>query len=147
MTGIRAVGGADHAAWLPLWRGYQAFYKFDLPAATTATLWARLLDPSVEVHGALAWRGGQAVGLAHWLTHKHTWSVEDACYLNDLFVAPETRGGGIGRALIEHVHAHTMAAGHGRVYWLTHETNTVARALYDRVAVKTGFIHYAKPAR
>ncbi len=29
-----------------------------------------------------------------------------------------------------------------RVYWLTHETNEAARALYDKIATRTGFIHY-----
>ena len=101
-----------------------------------------MLDPAEPVHGALAWQGGEAVGLAHWLTHRSTWFVEDLCYLNDLFVAPAVRGGGVGRRLIEHVYAAAEAAGSPRVYWLTHETNATAQALYHRLAVKTGFIHY-----
>ncbi len=139
---IRAPTEADHSAWLPLWRAYQVFYKVDLSEATTSALWARLLDPAEPVHAALAWREGQAVGLAHWLTHRSTWSVADCCYLNDLFVAPETRLGGVGRALIAHVYEAAKADGCDRVYWLTHETNATAQALYDKVAVKTGFIHY-----
>jgi GNAT superfamily N-acetyltransferase len=139
---IRAPIEADHAAWLPLWRAYQVFYKVDLPEAATTTLWARLLDPTEPVYAALAWRDGKAVGLAHWLTHRSTWSVADFCYLHDLYVAPETRLGGVGRALIEHVYAAAKADGCDRVYWLTHETNATAQALYNKVAVKTGFIHY-----
>jgi GNAT superfamily N-acetyltransferase len=139
---IRGVAAADYAAWLPLWRDYQTFYKVDLPETATRTLWARMLDPAEPVHGALAWDGADAVGLAHWLTHRNTWTVEDICYLNDLFVSPEVRGGGIGRRLIEHVYAAAQAAGCTRVYWLTHETNTTAQALYNRIAVRSGFIHY-----
>jgi GNAT superfamily N-acetyltransferase len=139
---IRDVTEADHAAWLPLWRAYQVFYKVDLPEAATRTLWARMLDPAEPVHGALAWAGGEAIGVAHWLMHRSTWMVEDICYLNDLFVAPERRGGGGGGRLIEHVYAAAQAAGCSRVYWLTHETNTTAQALYNRIATKTGFIHY-----
>lgn len=141
-TEIRAPGEADHAVWLQLWRGYQTFYKVDLPEAATRILWARLHDPAENVHGAIAWSGGSAVGLVHWLTHRSTWSAEDVCYLNDLFVTPETRGGGVGRALILHVYAAARAAGAVRVYWLTHESNTTAQTLYDKVAVRTGFIHY-----
>lgn len=139
---IRNVKESDHAAWLPLWRGYQVFYKVDLPEDATRALWARMLDPSEPVLGALAWQGGEAVGLAHWLTHRSTWSVEDLCYLNDLFVSETQRGGGIGRRLIEHVYGFAETAGCHRVYWLTHETNTTAQALYNRVATRTGFIHY-----
>ncbi len=142
---IRALTPADHAAWLPLWRAYQVFYKVDLPDAATTTLWSRLLDPAEPVHGALAWSGGAAVGLAQWLTHRSTWSVADSCYLNDLFVAPGRRGDGFGRRLIEHVYAWAGTAGCARVYWLTHDTNVTARALYDRVAARTGFIHYGHP--
>ena len=147
---IRPLAAADHAGWLPLWRAYQEFYRVDLPAEATAALWSRLLDPAEPVHGALAWDGDAPVGLAHWLTHRSTWSVADFCYLNDLYVRPEVRRGGVGRRLIEHVAAQASAAGCERVYWLTHETNATARALYDRVATRTGFIHYSirldKPA-
>ena len=139
---IRAVAEAEHAAWLPLWRGYQTFYKVDLPELATDTLWARMLDPADPVYGALAWSGDEAVGLAHWLTHRFTWTPEDLCYLNDLFVAPAVRGQGVGRKLIEHVYAVAPSYGCTQVYWLTHETNTTGQALYNRVATKTGFIHY-----
>ena len=37
-----------------------------------------------------------------------------------------------------------FAAGASRVYWLTHETNTDARALYDKLAERSGFIQYRK---
>jgi GNAT superfamily N-acetyltransferase len=127
-----------------LWRGYQAFYRVDLPEDATRALWARIHDPSEPVHAALAWRDGVAVGLAQWVTHRRTWTARDVCYLHDLFVAPGIRGGGIGRKLIEHVYDAAKAAGCVRVYWLTHETNTEARILYDKVATRTGFIHYAK---
>ena len=53
----------DHAAWLPLWRGYQSFYKTDIPAEVSAVTWSRLLDPKEPMGGALAWDGTTAVGL------------------------------------------------------------------------------------
>jgi ribosomal protein S18 acetylase RimI-like enzyme len=59
-------------------------------------------------------------------------------------VAPEARGGGVGRALIEAVYARADAAGAARVYWLTHETNAPARKLYDQVATNAGFIQYRR---
>ncbi len=142
---IRGVTRADHAAWLRLWRSYQVFYGVDLSETVTEVLWSRLLDPGESVHGVLAWSGSMAVGLAHWLTHRSTWSVADLCYLNDLYVTPEARGGGVGRRLIEYVYIWAGDAGCARVYWLTHDTNTTAQALYNRVATRTGFIHYGGP--
>jgi quinol monooxygenase YgiN len=46
--------------------------------------------------------------------------------------------------LIEHVYKTAAENGCSRVYWLTHETNTDAMVLYDRVADKSGFIQYRK---
>lgn len=141
---IRPIGPGKHAAWLPLWQGYQAFYEVALPDAATACTWARLLDPAEPVDGALAWRGEEAVGLVHHIRHRSAWTIGDYCYLQDLFVADSARGAGIGRRLIEHVYAAAKAAGCSRVHWLTHETNADAMLLYDRIAEKSGFLQYRK---
>ena len=141
---IRAATAADHAAWLPLWRGYQAFYKVNLPAATTATTWQRLLDPAEPMHLALAEVGGRVVGLVHFIEHRSCWSPLNSVYLQDLFTDASVRGQGVGRALIEHVYAQAPRLGAGKVHWLTHESNTPAMLLYDQVAEKPGFVQYRK---
>ena len=64
--------------------------------------------------------------------------------MSDLFVADGARNLGIGRRLIEHVCEAAKAAGCSRVHWLTHETNTDAMQLYDRIAEKSGFVQYRK---
>jgi GNAT superfamily N-acetyltransferase len=64
--------------------------------------------------------------------------------LQDLFVLPALRGTGVGRALIQHVYASALAQGASRVWWLTHESNTDAMHLYDKVADKSGFVQYRK---
>jgi GNAT superfamily N-acetyltransferase len=143
-TVIRPVSAADHDAWMPLWRGYQAFYKVDLPAATSARTWERFLDRAEPMHAVLAWQGDRAVGLVHWIYHRSCWTEGDYCYLNDLFAEPDLRGTGVGRALIEHVYAEATAAGCSRCYWLTHETNSFAMRLYDRIAERSGFVQYRK---
>ena len=142
---IRPPAPDDRAAWEPLWAGYQAFYKAEIPSATTEETWRRLLDPAEPVWAALAWRGDVAIGLAQWVFHRSTWSVSDFCYLNDLFVTPDGRGGGIGRSLIFHVRDAARQAGCGRLYWLTHETNSQAMMLYDAVAKNSGFVQYRMP--
>ncbi|QEY65620.1 GNAT family N-acetyltransferase [Metapseudomonas lalkuanensis] len=141
---IRPLGTADHAAWLPLWQGYQRFYKTEIAAETSAVTWQRFLDPAEPMNAALAWRNGEAVGLVHYIYHRSCWTVGDYCYLQDLYVAEGVRGGGIGRQLIEHVYAAARAAGASRVHWLTHETNTDAMQLYDRIADRSGFVQYRK---
>ena len=51
---IRLATPADHLAWLDLWRGYQAFYKVDIDAATTAMTWQRILDDGEPMWCAVA---------------------------------------------------------------------------------------------
>jgi len=144
MLDIRPVTAADHAAWLPLWQAYQRFYQAEIPAETSALTWQRFLDSAEPMHAALAWQDGEAVGLVHFIYHRSCWTSGDYCYLQDLFVAEHTRGGGIGRALIEHVYAEARAAGASRVHWLTQETNYQGRMLYDRIGDCSGFIQYRK---
>ena len=43
---IKPVDASDLEAWLPLWQGYQAYYKADIPMETTRMTWARMLDPA-----------------------------------------------------------------------------------------------------
>ncbi len=139
---IRPISAADHAAWLPLWQGYQRFYQAEIAAATSAVTWQRFLDPSEPMFAALAWHGDNAVGLVHGIFHRSCWSIGDYCYLQDLFVSDDMRGAGVGRQLIEYVYAHAQAAGANRVHWLTQEDNAQARQLYERIASRSGFIQY-----
>ncbi len=143
-TIIRALREADHAQWLPLWQGYQEFYRVKLDATVTESNWRRFFDPGEPVHCLVAERAGKLTGLAHYLFHRSTWSVENICYLNDLFVDPRGRRSGVARRLIEAVYDAADAAGAPKVYWLTHESNAAARLLYDQVAQYGGFIRYTR---
>lgn len=145
---IRRVVDADFERWLPLWEGYNRFYGRSgptaLPAATTRTTWSRFLDDEEPVHAVVAESQGALLGLAHYLFHRSTTRVEPTCYLQDLYVEGDARGLGVGASLITAVHACAGDAGAARLYWQTHETNVVARALYDKIAQRTGFIVYAQ---
>jgi GNAT superfamily N-acetyltransferase len=141
---IRPLRRDERADWEPLWKGYQAFYKVVIPDETSAVTWARLHDPD-EPMGALgAYLDGKLCGIVHYIFHRSCWSVGDYCYLQDLFVAEGVRNRGLGRALILAVEERARAGGASRVHWLTHETNSDARALYDKLAERPGFIQYRK---
>ena len=141
---ILPLTAQQHSAWLPLWRGYQAFYKADLASEVSDVTWSRLLDAQEPMGGALAWNGAVAVGLVHHIRHRSCWSVGDYMYMQDLFVSLQARRAGIGRKLIDYVCRLAGDQGCARVYWLTHETNTEAMFLYDQVAERSGFVQYRR---
>ena len=147
-TLIRTIQPDDFSNWKLLWDGYNAFYgregKTALPEVITRTTWSSFFDHYEPMHAFVAEQSGQLLGLAHFLFHRSTITLEPTCYLQDLFTSEEARGKGVGRALIEEVYRHAKSAGASRVYWQTHETNENAMKLYDKVAEKSGFLVYRK---
>ncbi len=142
---IATLTADDFAAWAPLWRGYLDFYRASIDAATTNLTFARLTGGAEPMGGFLARdANGEAIGLVHWITHRSCWTAGDYCYLQDLFVAAESRGSRAGRRLIEAVADKARVLGCSRVHWLTHATNTKAMRLYDEVAERSGFVQYRK---
>jgi GNAT superfamily N-acetyltransferase len=141
---VRPVKPEDYDAWKPHWDEYNAFYERVVPEDVTQTTWRRFFDASEPVHCIVAERETKLVGICHYLFHRSTSRVEPVCYLQDLFTAPDYRGHGIGRTLIEGVDHAAKEAGCVRVYWLTHITNTPGRTLYDKVAKNLGFIQYVQ---
>ena len=139
---IRPLEADDRAQWAPLWKGYQTFYKVDLPATTDDATFARLLDPAEPMFCLVAASGGELIGVVHYIFHRSTWTTGDYCYLQDLFTSEAARGKGVGRALIAAVVARAKEQGASRVHWLTHETNKQAMILYDQVAERPGFVQY-----
>ena len=140
---VRPLRADDKPEWARMWKAYLAFYGTERPQEIYDIYFDRLLgDDPQDYHGLIAETDGRAVGLTHYLYHRHGWSVENVCYLQDLYADPEVRGSGVGRALIEAVYAAADAQGCPSVYWLTQEFNTTARKLYDRIGVETPFIKY-----
>lgn len=142
---IAPVRPCDKPVWTELWTGYLTFYKSELLDAVYDTTFQRFFaDGEFEPRCLLAWSGETAIGLVHYMRHRNCWRPEDVIYLQDLFVSPEVRGTGAGRALIEAVYAEADKFGIRTVYWNTAEDNFTARQLYDRVATKTQFIKYQR---
>ncbi|MCZ4289805.1 GNAT family N-acetyltransferase [Hoeflea alexandrii] len=154
MTGkveIRPITLADEPEWRRLWTLYLEFYESSVPEEVYRTTLARIVGDHVageasfyEPRGMLALVDGKPAGLVHYFYHRHCWKIEQVCYLQDLYAAPDVRGTGVGRALIEAVYAQADADGCPSVYWMTQEFNATARKLYDRIATLTPFIKYSR---
>jgi GNAT superfamily N-acetyltransferase len=141
---VRPLRELDRVVWTQLWRGYLDFYKTRLSDEQYTLTWQRIHEPAEPQFGYLAEVAGRVEGLVHIIFHRSGWTDAPSCYLQDLYVNPDARGTQVGKALIDHAYRVAKTAGSAGVYWLTHETNTYAMRLYDRVADKTGFLQYRK---
>jgi GNAT superfamily N-acetyltransferase len=142
MITIGRLGADDRAEWEALFRGYNAFYGRSDPDQDMIDRAWREFHADERMHALGARLDGQLVGITHFFVHASTTSP-DVCYLQDLFTAPEARGHGVGRALIQAVADWARERGCVRVYWHTQDSNETARRLYDKVAVNRGFIEYS----
>ena len=138
---IRDPAAADEAAWRQLWAGYLAFYETVLPPAVTDRTWQRILDPTSTLFARLAEDKGEVIGFSVNVLHEGTWTPDPICYLEDLFVAENRRGSGVGRLLIEDLVALAGKRGWSRLYWHT-QTGNPARRLYDRFVAADDFVRY-----
>ncbi len=142
---VREVREEDFNEWLPLWEGYNTFYKRYIPTDVTKATWGRFLDPKEPVHALIATVNQQIVGIVHYLFHRNTSMINDVCYLQDLFTSTEVRNSGVGRKLILAVYEKAREKHSPRVYWQTQHDNQTAKRLYEKVAEYSGFEVYRKP--
>jgi GNAT superfamily N-acetyltransferase len=141
ITAIRDPLPADEAAWRHLWAGYNAFYQAAVPEAVTARTWQRMLDPAAPIFGRLAVADDYVAGFSLCVLHEGTWVMAPICYLEDLFVAPDWRGRGLGRMLIADLIERAKTERWSRLYWHTRENNP-ARRLYDEFTKADDFVRY-----
>jgi GNAT superfamily N-acetyltransferase len=140
MISVDKLVPSDRDAWETLFRSYIDFYQRVEPPEMYERAWHEF-QADTRLHALGARLDGRLVGITHFFIHPST-SGPDVCYLQDLFTAPDVRGKGVGRALIEAVADWAREQGCRRVYWLTHESNATARRLYDSLAENRGFIRY-----
>jgi len=139
---IRAIEERDKSQWLKLWAGYLEFYKSTISPEQTELTWKRLINNELKMFGFVAENEDGVIGFTHCLFRPSTWTETDYCYLEDLFVDPNIRGKGVGRALMEKVFDLAKEKKSKRVYWTTQEFNETARVFYDSITPVSEFVQY-----
>jgi GNAT superfamily N-acetyltransferase len=140
---VRRLRPDDLEAWKPLWRGYTGHYRAELGDEQTADTFRRLCEDDGDLIGLVAVDGDDApIGIGHLVMHESTWASAPSCYLQDLYVDPGARGGGVARELFRAIYEVARQRGADRVYWHTQQFNGAARSLYDTVGRLTSFVVY-----
>ena len=141
---IEPITTEQLARLLPLIAEYQRFYEVEeIDEERNREFLARFLDPSENGMLLGAWREDELLGYACLYWHFTSLVPAETVLMNDLFVAPEARGQGVGRALIDASAdvARTRSAHH--LEWATAPSNEKAQRLYDFTGAKrTTWIEY-----
>lgn len=141
---FRELLESDYEQWRPLWDGYLEFYEHELTEEQTALTWSRFFDPSFNFHAFVLELDGEVVGIAHCSFTVSTWNDKPNLYLEDLFVKPSVRRGGIGTQLILGCAEFARQQGAEKLHWLTHKDNLVAQSVYRKVANQSEFIIFER---
>ena len=141
---IETVTAQTFERVLPLIAGYQRFYKAEPDEARNRAHFGRLLgDHAAGIQFVALDDAGQALGFATLYFPLGSVTPGPACLMNDLFVVPETRGQGIGRALILHCLSYAKAHGFPKIHWQTALDNHSAQRLYDSLpTTRSGWYTY-----
>lgn len=142
---VRPVREKEFEALLPLIAAYQRFYEVDdVDDDRNRSFFRRFLAPSADGE-LLAARdaGGALLGYACLYWHFSSTRAVETVLMNDLFVVPEARGDGVGRALIEASRDVARARDAAWLEWATAPDNHTAQRLYDSMtSEKSTWLEY-----
>jgi len=134
---IRPAEPTDVPVIADLIRGLARFEKLeDQVALTEELLTAGLFGPRPYAESILADVEGHPAGFALFFHNFSTFLARPGLYLEDLFVLPEHRGLGIGRALLTHLARLAVERGCGRMEWAVLDWNKEAISFYERLGAR-----------
>lgn len=139
---VRALQDTDFEQWVQLYHGYADHYKVTLTDSIINTTWGWLMDASHPVHGLVAIRGDNLVGLAHIRPMPSPLRGQYIGFLDDLFVDHGQRGHGVVDALMSGLKTMAEEQGWAVIRWITRDNNYRARGVYDKYATKTDWNLY-----
>jgi ribosomal protein S18 acetylase RimI-like enzyme len=141
---IRPVTAEELRLVEPLLADYQRFYEVeDIDVGRNCEFFSRFVEGAPEGWLLAAWSDGEPVAFACFYRHKSSLSATDTVLMNDLYVSPDRRGGGVGRALIDAGLDLVRQSGASCLEWSTAPDNHRAQRLYDSTgAAKTTWLTY-----
>lgn len=134
---IRPARPGDVPGILELIRDLAAYERASGEAvATEADLREALFGPRPAVFVHVAEHAGRLAGFALWFRNFSTWLGRHGIYLEDLYVRPELRGHGYGRALLAELARIAVERGYGRLEWWVLDWNAPAIGFYESLGAR-----------
>jgi GNAT superfamily N-acetyltransferase len=134
VIGVRPATAGDVATILGFVRDLATFEREpDAVEATEATLAEALFGPRPAAEAVIAETDGTVLGFALFFHNFSTWTGKRGVYLEDLYVTPEARGQGVGKALLRHIAELALTRGCARFEWSVLDWNADAIAFYRAI--------------
>ena len=134
---IRSAVAADVPVIADLIRGLARYEKLEHEVTMTEELLANnLFGQQRYAEALIAEEGGAPVGFALFFHNFSTFLAKPGIYLEDLFVVPEQRGRGIGRALLKRLAKIAVERDCGRLEWAVLDWNRDAIGFYERLGAR-----------
>jgi ribosomal protein S18 acetylase RimI-like enzyme len=140
---VRPLGDRDFFPWLDLFAGYCSFYDVELTDEKALRVWSWISDKSHELGGAAAHDdAGGLVGFVHFRQVPHTLTARRGLFVDDIYVKPEGRGGGVGHALLAFAQQYARDNGLSTIELVTKPDNEDAQKLYGDLGARTEWLTY-----
>ncbi|MFF2312447.1 GNAT family N-acetyltransferase [Streptomyces albidoflavus] len=136
---IRTARATDIPALHAMIRDLAAYEKaLDEVRVTEEQLHTALFGPHPAAFAHLAEDDttGEAVGFALWFLNFSTWRGVHGIYLEDLYVRPEARGGGHGKALLRELARTCVERGYQRLEWSVLDWNEPSIRFYESLGAR-----------
>jgi GNAT superfamily N-acetyltransferase len=134
---IKPIEAGQLDELLPLIASYQRFYEVEeIDEERNRAFFSRFIAPSEDGMLLGAWRDDELLGYACLYWHFTSLVPAETVLMNDLYVEPDARSKGVGRALIEASASVTRKRGAHHLEWATAPDNETAQRLYDSTGAK-----------
>jgi GNAT superfamily N-acetyltransferase len=130
---IRAATEADVELLFGLILELAEYEKLSDAVSGDAEVLRRSLFEQRAAEALLIESDGEAIGYAIFCTNFSTFECRSGIWLEDVYVRPDRRRGGIGRALMEHLAALALERGHVRLEWCALDWNEPALGFYEQL--------------
>ncbi len=140
---IRPADPEDRFPWLKLLGDYHDELDHSITSDIAFDTWDRVMDRTNPVRSRVAvLPSGEIIGFGNYVLHASTWSENDVCYVEDVFVDEGYRRQGVGTAIVRDI----VRIGHMKrlhwVYTMANIENDLARAFSESVAKPTSLVRY-----
>ncbi|MDP9019027.1 MAG: GNAT family N-acetyltransferase [Candidatus Eremiobacteraeota bacterium] len=132
----------EFEAWYPLYESYSRDVGSPVTPHIAQVVWGWIHDTQHPLEAVMALRDGQLVGFTNYRPFPRTLDANEACFLDDLYVAESERGSGLAQSLIANLVRIAHDRGWTHVRWVAEQGNARARKLYDRISEQMDLVTY-----